>query len=326
MPARRHRGLLLLAALLPFAALSCAGDYYFPPIEPEKAWSYDEVVEACGLEVDTYGLLPFDAHGDLQEPVTEECMETVGSAFGFSWASFDEVAHEFDVARTPLERVMEGFLMVLGWNGAMVADVLDGGGPVALTQLLSEYEDAYHLKSTIDAGELWFALLYDSIQKVYYYPDLDAKMSYVSNKGLVYIGDVTDEVKEPALGNAWDKEIIASGLIHEASHAIYGGHVQCGDNPDNKTCDEDKEGAFGSQVWWYYNWLTFNAELLDEWFCISVRDNMYLSCFHINDHGDYLPCDEEQLWWTICPDVYLTRSSSISPRTGIMKAVPEVHS
>lgn len=300
----------VLATSMPAAAclalLSCAEVYevtdVLPPEPPEPPPGYEEVHDACASVLedapDNY------SHNRFWTFVSQECAEVLGLAFGFDWASFDEEAHEFHKAETPGEIVIGGLVMAIGDSGVPVADVLGAEAPAVLAEEMAWIADGGDFED--DSGRLWFEFLQSTIAWIEYAPSNDYAMAYHRSSGGVSVGDITDVIPPEGfpdenpfwVHSSYNAVLRISGcLVHEGSHAFYDGHGSCeGEAEAGSQCDPTPDGAYGSGVWWAYQWLLHNLDFVDDQTCYEAADAAGDWCEHINAIDDWPACVD----FTLC--------------------------
>lgn len=289
---------VLAVPLLP----SCGAIYSPPEYEPPP--SYSEVYDAC--ETVARDAPSNYSDGRFYDAIPAECGIALGDAFGLDWVSFGLEPREFHECGAPADLVIGGLLMVVGDNNVDIEETLDASAPPALADELAVVSSELGLDDATDSGELWFGFLQRAIWRIEYEPSLGHAMAYSRAEGLVLVGDIKDQIPPEGFseeGGIWIQnplEVleVAGLLVHEASHAIYHGHVECtADSFASSSCDATNDGAYGAGAWWTYLWLLNNLDDMDRSTCTEAAFAADDWCEHINEIDDWPACGlSEQCW------------------------------
>ena len=294
----------MLGALAVVLLPSCGAVYSPPVYEPPPG--YAEVYEAC--EVVARDAPSNYSDGRFWIAVPAECGSILGDAFGLDWASFGLEPRDFHEAGAAADLVIGGLLMVIADNNVDLEETVGAGAPPMLADELARVSSELGLDDATDAGELWFGFMQGAIWRIEYEPSLGHAMAYSRADGLVLVGDIKDAIEPEGFseeGGIWIQnplEVleVAGLLVHEASHAIYHGHVECtGDSLASSSCDATNDGAYGAGAWWTHLWLLDNLDGMDPSTCIEAAFAADDWCEHINEVGDWPACELREECWEL---------------------------
>lgn len=260
---------------------------------------WDDAAAVCPLTAPDGGA-PVAGHSTMQ-PVSAECATWVGDNFELDWESFGEEARAFTQPISPAERTVAGLVVAFGTSGVTIGEVLGQGAPEQLGEQLSAYAALNSFEASDDAARLWFEFLYWKIAEIRYVPELDSLMAY--DDKTILVGDVAglfdngDNDGIAFYNPAYSAEVIASMLVHEATHDVVPGHSYCSAEADEANeqpaCDATENGAYGAGLWWTWTWLAKNAVRLDEGECGDAVSSARSWCGRILDAGDFPACTFE---------------------------------
>ena len=227
--------------------------------------------------------------------VSEECARLVGGIVGLDWDSFNDEPHDFSGPVTAQEHVVAGVLVAVGDSGLPVAEGLSEDAPAKLVELALDAAQRAGWGESAEPGNFWQALLADEIEGLVYDPTLTPEYDSAAwfDDGTVWLGDIDGQPND-GVWMVGDPDALdyAGLLFHEAAHGVYGPHTQCDQLPDEQ-CDDDRDGAFGAEGWWYHTWIAAHQSALLEATVGRAETLRRRACDRINDDADYLACADD---------------------------------
>ena len=274
---------LLLSPLL----AGCGGNTYTTDVTPPVTW--DEFAQACPKDPAVGPSWPLSAEG-WAVAVDESCLEMVGQVLGFDWDSFGVTPAEAATGTTAAGVVAKGFLVTVRSGDTSLSELYADGAPEELAAELQARAADAGLSEDDPAGQAWFALLTDHIDRVRYQPEgLGAWARF--DHGTVIIGDVLGPTDGPPHPQTFDALAGAWVLVHEAGHGfLTEQHVACDGSPDGEDCDADAQGSYGAGIWWTWTWVRPEQASGTTPLCVEGMGDVFDNCTSILDPGTYPPC------------------------------------
>lgn len=273
---------VLLAAVTSNGCTTSAG-------EPTPT-DFVEVDESCGLK-GMFASMPGS------EQVAARCSEAVANALGLKWSSFGDAPREFEVPDSRAEGVVAGALVALD-AGSLDIDTIASEGPEGFAaQFLPASEESEGI------GGAWLSWVASASTSVQGWEDAEPDLDMAYRGGVILVGDILDQdppadntVIWTAGMNALPLPAVMAVLSHEASHAVYGAHIECEDpGISGAACDQDVNGAYYTGAVWLRGWIDAYAPDADSRVCVDSWWFLSDTCRHINDRDGARACDLPEL-------------------------------
>ena len=286
------RWLLLLSPLLLSPLLAgCGGGAMTTDVTLPVTW--DEFAQACPKDPAVGPSWPLSGEGWVVVDVDVGCLEVVGQVLGLDWDSFGAEPADAVGDTTAVGVVANGFLIAVRSGDTPLSELYADGVPDELSAELQARAADAGLSEEDPAGQAWFALLTDHIDRVRYDPEsLSGCLGCMSyGRGTVIVGDMLGPTDGPPHPQPLNALGAAGLLVHEASHDFLSEHhIPCV-GTEGHNCDADAQGAYGASNWWWWTWIRPEQAEGTTPLCTEGSSDIYWNCVdHILDPGTYPPC------------------------------------